>query len=304
MDSIFNFNLADFSFAFLSILLEGLPFLLLGTALSGLIDQFLPARLMSRLIPNNLLAGTLICSLMGIIFPMCECGVVPVIRRLMKKGLPASNAITYMLAAPVVNPVVAVSTYTAFKGQMPLEMALFRLGIAVLVAVVIGIITSRIALNRIVREDVMATFALSSSDSGGAASVPMRLWNAVAICAGDFLGMMVYFVAGSCVAAIFNTAINQDILWPLAVNDWLATFSMMGLASVLSVCSTTDAFIAATFTMFPAVAKLAFLTFGPIVDLKLIFIYSAVFRKRFIFGLVVTAFVLIVAVCMRLRLVF
>jgi uncharacterized membrane protein YraQ (UPF0718 family) len=90
---------------------------------------------------------------------------------------------------------------------------------------------------------------------------------------------------------------------PLAMNDWLATGSMMALAATLCLCSTTDAFIAATFSMFPTVAKLAFLVFGPMVDLKLIFLYSSIFRKRFVLGLVVGLFVVIALLCMRLRVV-
>ena len=130
MDGAFNFSLSDFSFAFLSILLEGLPFLLLGTMISGLIDQFLPARLMTRLLPRNPYAGALVSGLLGMIFPMCECGIVPVIRRLIAKGLPVSNAVAYMLAAPVVNPIVAVSTYAAFRGQGAAEFVALRLGLA------------------------------------------------------------------------------------------------------------------------------------------------------------------------------
>src|SRR4051812_5496339 len=107
MGGYFNFSFPDFSFAFLSILLEGLPFLLIGTAISGLIDQFLPARLMTRLLPRNPYVGAMVSGLLGLIFPMCECGVVPVIRRLMAKGLPPSNAVAHMLAAPIVNPIVA-----------------------------------------------------------------------------------------------------------------------------------------------------------------------------------------------------
>jgi uncharacterized membrane protein YraQ (UPF0718 family) len=116
--------------------------------------------------------------------------------------------------------------------------------------------------------------------------------------------MTVYFVIGAAVAATFNTAVNQDVIVPLAVNDWLATGSLMGLAVVLSLCSTTDAFIAATFTMFPTIAKLGFLIFGPMIDLKLLFIYSAVFRRRFVLVLALGLFVLIGLICLRLQVVF
>jgi uncharacterized membrane protein YraQ (UPF0718 family) len=305
MNGIFHFSLPDFSLAFLSILLEGLPFLLLGTILSGLIDQFLPARLMTRLLPRNPVAGAVVSASLGMVFPMCECGVVPVIRRLMTKGLPVSNAVTYMLAAPIVNPIVAVSTYAAFKGQDPLGITLFRLGAGFAVAVIVGIVVHRIAIGNVLRTDVIADIAqpggLTSGAGGG--SFTRKLWRALNVCVGDFLTMSVYFVIGAMAAATFNTAVNQEFILPLAMNDWLATASLMGLAGVLSVCSTTDAFIAATFSLFPTAAKLGFLVFGPMVDFKLLFIYSAIFRKRFILGLVVGLFILIGLICVRLQVV-
>ncbi|HEY8902920.1 MAG TPA: permease [Chthoniobacterales bacterium] len=304
MGAYFNFSLPDFSYAFLAILFEGLPFLLIGTIISGLIDQFLPAQLMTRLLPRNPYVGAVVSGLLGICFPMCECGVVPVIRRLMAKGLPTSNAITYMLAAPIVNPIVALSTYAAFRGQSPLQIVGFRLGIGLVVAVIVGIVVHHLPLRWVLRQEVLVSLAQPQGLSSGAGgTVGRRLWNALGICVGDLLNMMVYFVLGAAAAALFNTAVNQEVILPLAMNDWLATGSMMGLAAVLSVCSTTDAFIAATFAMFPTIAKLAFLVFGPMVDMKLIFIYSAAFRKRFVLALVVGLFVLIGLICIRLRVV-
>ena len=306
MDSAFSFSLSSFSFAFLSILLEGLPFLLLGTILSGLIDQFLPVRLMTRLLPRNPVAGALVSGLLGLIFPMCECGVVPIIRRLMAKGLPPANAITYMLSAPIVNPIVAISTYAAFRGQAPMEITLMRLGLGYSVAVAVGLIVHHLPLGRVLRTNIIADIAQPQGLSGGMASggVVARLWAALAVCVGDFLSMTVYFVLGAGAAALFNTSVNQDFIVPFATNDWLATGSLMALAATLCLCSTTDAFIAATFTMFPTISKLAFLVFGPMVDLKLIFIYSSVFRKRFVFGLVIGLFLLVGLLCMRLRVIY
>lgn len=303
MAGAFHFSLPDFSYAFLSILLEGVPFLLLGTIISGLIDQFLPARLMTRLLPRNAYAGALVSGLLGIIFPMCECGVVPIIRRLMAKGLPAANAITYMLAAPIVNPIVALSTYAAFKGQAPLDVTLLRLGIAYAVAVVVGMAVHNLPLRHVLRPAVIADIAHPQglAAGGGAGGIGARLWGALSVCVGDFLNMTVYLVLGAAAAAVFNTSVNQEVILPLATNDWLAVGSMMALAAALCLCSTTDAFIAATFVMFPTVSKLAFLVFGPMVDLKLIFIYASVFRKRFVFGLVAGLFVLVGLVCLRLK---
>ena len=305
MDGVFNFSLSSFSYAFLSILLEGLPFLLLGTIISGLIDQFLPARLMTRMLPRNPYGGALVSGLLGLIFPMCECGVVPIIRRLMAKGLPPSNAITYMLSAPIVNPIVAISTYAAFRGQSPLEVTLLRLGLGYGVAVAVGMVVHNLPLHLVLRTNVIADIAQPQGLLGGTAAggTGARLWGALHVCVGDFLSMTVYFVLGAAAAAFFNTSVNQDFIVPLAMNDWLATGSLMTLAATLCLCSTTDAFIAATFSMFPTIAKLAFLVFGPMVDLKLIFLYSSIFKKRFVLGLVIGLFLVIGLLCMRLRVV-
>jgi uncharacterized membrane protein YraQ (UPF0718 family) len=107
-------------------------------------------------------------------------------------------------------------------------------------------------------------------------------------------------VLGAAAAALFGTAVNQEIILPLSTNLPLSIASLMGLASVLSVCSTTDAFIAATLTSFPMAAKLAFLVFGPMLDFKLLFLYGAAFSKRFILMLALGLFVGIGLVCWRI----
>ena len=112
--------------------------------------------------------------------------------------------------------------------------------------------------------------------------------------------MAVYFVIGAAAASFFSTAVNQEIILPLASNTPVAIASLMGLASVLSVCSTTDAFIAATLTTFPMAAKLAFLVFGPMFDFKLLFLYGSAFSKRFVLLLGMGLFLGIGLICWRL----
>ena len=142
--------LPDFSFLFLSILVEGAPFILLGTIISGFIDVSLPSGAIDRLLPRNRGLAVLMSGLLGIIFPVCECAVVPVIRRLVKKGLPPACAITYMLAAPIVNPVTFLSTYSAFK-KIPLEMAGSRLLFGYVIAVIVGLILLKVGVGRILK---------------------------------------------------------------------------------------------------------------------------------------------------------
>jgi len=299
----FIFSFGDFSYAFLSVLQEGVPFILLGTLLSGLIDQFLPSRVMVRFLPRNVFLGVCVSGAMGMIFPMCECGVVPVIRRLMGKGLPVSNAVAYMLAAPIVNPIVALSTYAAFRGQNPAEFTILRLGIGYFVAVLAAMAVYHLPIASVLKKGL----ALNSPSevAGGArpAGMIFRLSAALRVAVSDFLDVMVYFVIGVAISSLFSTGVNQNVILPLALNEWLATFSLMGFAAILSLCSTSDAFIAATFIAFPGVAKLAFMVFGPMMDLKLLFLYSAVFKKRFVLGLAVGLFVLIGLICVRLGVV-
>lgn len=282
MDHWFWFSLPDFAYSFLSVVLEGVPFILAGVLLSGLIDAFLPPRVLARLLPSNPAAGILIGGALGAVLPMCECGIVVVIRRLLQKGLPLPTAVAYMLAAPVVNPIVALSTFAAFRGQGALEMTLWRMGLAFGVATVVALIVLLLS-----RTFVLRPF-LAGQEQATETAVPPggRAAAAVRASVNDFLDVTLYFILGVAVATFFNTAVNQQVILPLAENLPLAVAGMMGLASLLSLCSTSDAFIAATFTAFPAAAKLAFLVFGPVVDLKLVFIYGLVFRRRFIVVLV------------------
>ena len=137
--SWFTFNLQDFSISFLSILFEGVPFMFIGTLLSGIIDAFVPSETMEKFLPRNQIAAIALSGVLGVVFPMCECGVVPVIRRLIRKGVPVSCALTYLLAAPIVNPIVALSTFAAFRGQHPGMVTSMRLLMGFGVACVCGL---------------------------------------------------------------------------------------------------------------------------------------------------------------------
>ncbi len=295
MDHWFWFSLPDFAYSFLSVVLEGVPFILMGVALSGLIDVFLPPRILARVLPRNAAAGILLGGVLGAILPMCECGIVVVIRRLLQKGLPLSNAMAYMLAAPVVNPIVAFSTFSAFRGQGPLEMMLCRIALSFVVAVIMASIVYFLQRSFVLRPDLVTVAA--AEDHHDHRAPKEKAAAAVRSATKDFLDVTVYFVLGAAVATLFNTSVNQQVIMPLAEDRALAVGGMMALASLLSLCSTSDAFVAATFTAFPSASKLAFMVFGPVVDLKLIFIYGLVFRKRFIVFLVAGLILLVFGLC-------
>jgi uncharacterized membrane protein YraQ (UPF0718 family) len=287
----------DFAFAFLSILLEGAPFILLGTLLSGFIDVYLPSGAIERFLPRNKIAAILVSGLLGIFLPVCECAVVPVIRRLVKKGLPVSCGLTYMLAAPIVNPITALSTFKAFNGQSPLYMMSSRLFLGYLVAIIVGLIILRLPIKKILQPGI----APEPQDPGhdhephhheSAPHPKNRITLALRSALKDFVDVGVYFSIGITITAMFNTQISLDapLIEGIASNTYAGPAGLMALSFLLSLCSTSDAFIAATLHKFGYAARLAFLVFGPMMDVKLLFLYSTVLRKKFILFLALGLF--------------
>jgi uncharacterized membrane protein YraQ (UPF0718 family) len=308
----------DFAVAFLSILFEGAPFILLGTVISGFIDIYLPAGTMDRFLPKNRTLSVMVAGLLGAVFPVCECAVVPVIRRLVGKGLPMSCALTYMLAAPIVNPITALSTWKAFQGQAPWTMTCGRMLLGYLIAVGVGLVVARIPLRNVLRKSVADSIENKSHatheshdhsccghdqshdhshDHHHHDEKPddSRLIAAMRSAQKDFVDVGVYFTIGVAITALFNTGIAPGAEWldTLAGNPAAAPAALMALAFILSLCSTSDAFIAATLAKFTWGAKLAFLVFGPMMDVKLIFLYQTVLRKKFILALALSIFAVI-----------
>ena len=316
--SWFHFSWQNFWFSFLALAFEGLPFVLVGSLISGFIAAFVPSRTITRFLPKNRFLATLVSGLLGLIFPVCECGVVPVVRRLLDKGLPLSCGLTYMLASPIVNPLVAISTYAAFRGQHPELNTAVRLICGYLVAVVVGLSVSRLDPARLLggkaiprrsplsprlqttsrRRSALSIAAMPDApDASGNVSVMQRVIGAIQLASDDFIDTAIYFMIGAAVASVFNTAVDQRIILPLASSPILSVVAMMLIAGVLTLCSTSDAFIAATFTSFPIPARMAFLIFGPMFDFKLLFLYSALLKKRTVVALGVGLFIIVGVLC-------
>lgn len=288
----------DFSFAYLSILFEGIPFILVGAMISGLLDVFLPPGMMERILPKRKLPAILAAGLLGLVLPICECAVVPVIRRLVQKGLPLSCGLAYMLAAPVLNPITALSTWHAFQGQSPWTMVIARLSLAYALAIGAALLISRLPTARIVTPrlaDSLRRSLFSPRSSDTTAEKPAgdhRLIAGLRSGLRDFTDVAIFFSLGVAITALFNTGIapGAGALDQLAKGTVSGPAAMMVLAFLLSLCSTSDAFIAATLHHFSFAAKLAFLTFGPMMDLKLIFLYRTVLRGRLIAMLAIGLF--------------
>ncbi len=297
----------DFILIFTSILYEALPFIVLGALIAGFLEELVPQQLIARIVPRNPVAAILLGAGLGLVFPMCECGIIPVMRRLLRKGLPLSCCTAYMLAGPIINVVVMLSTYTAFSAMEGanvgaardtnqvggLTMVLLRVGMGYAVAV-----GASLAVERQYRKygnELLTPLARPSSlplvedEDNGKARLPWtkRLGNISETALHDFVDITVFLILGAFLAALARLWLTHDDVAALSQqNPALAILSMMGLAVLLCLCSEADAFVAASFVSLMPAAKLAFLVLGPMLDLKLYLMYTRVFRPRLIWTII------------------
>ncbi|SFI34788.1 hypothetical protein SAMN02799624_00503 [Paenibacillus sp. UNC496MF] len=278
---------------FLSMIMEAIPFILLGVIVSGLIQTFLSERWIARVMPRNRFAASLLGCGVGLLFPACECGIVPITRRLLRKGVPLHAGIAFMLTGPIINPVVLFATYIAFGNDW--RMVLVRGGSAIVVAYVTAIALSFLypKLPMRLREDVAAleTAAGLETPAVGPRPVPApllrRLYDVMLHAVDEFFSVGKYLVLGAFIAASMQTFIPTASLLKLGGNPVTASLVMIGLAFVMSLCSEADAFIASSFrSTFPIGALSAFLVFGPMIDIKNTLMLLGVFRGRFVLVLI------------------
>ena len=267
-----------------AIFIEAMPFLVIGALFSAVIEVFVPNERLLRCVPRNVAGGLALGIGAGFMLPTCECGVVPIVRRLMHKGVPPFIAIAYMLAAPIVNPVVLASTYLAFRGS--LAMVLARVALAALVATVLGLYARRLP-NVVLNENSNGNNGNAHNHEHSGQSFSLKIRSVMEHGAQDFMDMGKFLIIGAMAAAAFKTLLPVDLISFFVENLVLSIMGMMILAMLLSICSEADAFVAASFQGFPAGAQLAFIGIGPMVDLKLIGMYAVTFHRRMVLALVI-----------------
>lgn len=278
-------GLSTFTTIFLGIFIEAAPYLLLGTLASGLVEVFINQDDVTRYLPRDPVRGALAGALMGVFFPVCECGVVPLTRRLFKKGLPLSVGVAFLLAAPVLNPIVIASTLAAF-GVGPVLIG--RLGLTLAIAIATGLVFSiQKRPERLLRPAALASMSgasgLKIAEAATFTRPPFRagLRRALFITVDEFFEMGRYLILGSLLAAGMQTILPQAALLAVSAGPVVSVLALIALAVILSVCSTVDAFIALAFAgTFTTGSILAFLVFGPMVDIKSTLMYLSLFKRR------------------------
>jgi hypothetical protein len=271
----------------------------------------LPQRLITRFLPRSRTLAILIGALLGLIFPMCECGIIPVMRRLIRKGLPLSCCVAYLLAGPIINIVVMLSTFVAFSGmENAVEpggavsyqmsgwwMMGFRVGLGFLVSVGTAHIVEwqyRKHGNKLLMPLAIPSKLQMADDDAPEEkrSWEQRLFNISDTALHDFIDITVFLILGALLAALTRQLVTQEMISDLSRNHTvLAIGLMMLLAVLLCLCSEADAFVAASFITLRPSAKLAFLVLGPMLDLKLYMMYTRVFRPRLIYTIFLSVIV-------------
>lgn len=296
-------SIQDFILTFTSILYEALPFIVLGAVIAGFLEELVPQQFIAKVIPRNPFLAIALSGLLGLVFPMCECGIIPVMRRLLRKGLPLSCCVAYILGGPIINVVVMLSTFYAFRYYPPEAMGgawmvLLRAGVGYLVACGTATIVER--AYRIHGNNLLAPLAVPApasaavsatdedeSTNGNKASPLQRVNNISETALHDFVDITVFLILGALLAAFMRQLLsNYAYESQLRNNPPLAIGFMMGLAIVLCLCSEADAFVAANIASVPPAAKLAFLVLGPMLDFKLYMMYTRVFRPRLIWTII------------------
>jgi len=274
-------DLQTFKTMFVSITLEAFPFILLGVLISSIIQVFVPESFIRRMIPRNPVLGVVTASLLGIVFPVCECGMVPVARRLIRKGFPVYAAVAFLLAGPIVNPVVYSATFMAFRSNPSITYS--RMAMAVIVAVIAGLLIYRFVRWNPMKREAHPHHDHSHHHAAVKGSPGAKLIETFDHAAGEFFDMGKYLIFGAFLTALVQTFVPRSIMLEIAQNDGMAHVFMMGFAYILSICSTSDAFVASSFSAaFSAGPLLAFLVFGPMLDVKSTLMLLSAFKARFV----------------------
>lgn len=277
----------------ISVLIESLPFVVLGVLLSIVVQVWVPPGAIERWMPRAAWARRAVLSLLGMLIPVCECGNVPFARGLMMRGFGVSETMTFLIAAPIVNPIVIITTHQAFGFDDGILIARLLGGYAV--ANLIGWLYSRhpdpdaLLTDRF--RDSCAVSLEAGHDRAG------RGQRSLAQFVVELRAVMPALVIGSALAGAVQVLVPRDALLAIGSNPALSIIAMIALAMIVSICSNVDAFFALSFaSTFTPGSIVAFLLVGPLVDVKMLALLRTTFRTRVLAGVVVIVVLFAIAV--------
>lgn len=259
----------------ISLLVESLPFIILGIGLSIVVQVFVPAAWLVQWLPRNPFARRAVVSLFGIFLPVCECGNVPLARGLMGRGYSVGDSVTFLLAAPIVNPVTIITTHQAFGFDDGILVARLLAGYAI--ANLVGWLLS---LHPEPEKLLTATFArecrMPQSHHGDT-----KLARVGSLFVSESTALMPALIIGALIAGAIQVGVSREVLITLGTDPVVSVLAMLLLAFVISVCANVDAFFILPFaqTFLPG-SIVAFLVFGPLIDIKMVALLRTTYTAR------------------------
>jgi len=260
----------------ISVIVESLPFVILGILLSILVQVWIPEAWLVRYLPKNPILRRMAISFLGVLLPVCECGNVPLARGLMVKGFTVSESMTFLLAAPILNPITIITTHQAFGWDSGILVA--RLVGGFVIANLVGWLFSLKA-----DQDAMLTprFAAECRIPADHDHAESRMRQSLTLFIREASVMMPALFIGSLVAGGIQVLVPRSVLVTLGSNPLWSVLAMMVLAFVIAVCSNVDAFFILPFaSTFTPGSIATFLVFGPIIDIKMLALLRTTFTTR------------------------
>lgn len=278
---------------FISIIIEALPFVLLGTILSGIIEVFITPDIVNKFLPKNKFLRVLFGTFVGFVFPSCECGIIPIINRFLEKKVPSYTAVPFLATAPIINPIVLFATYSAFGNSI--RFLILRLVGATIVAIALGVMLAFLVDDNILKEDAKPTHFHDYSDKKWYQKIFLALAHAI----DEFFDTGRYLVFGTLIASAMQIYLPTRVLTTIGHSPITAILVMMLLAFILSLCSEADAFIGASLlSTFGIAPVMAFLLIGPMIDIKNLMMMVNSFKTRFIVQFISVSSLIIIIYCL------
>ncbi|HEN7050171.1 TPA: permease [Streptococcus agalactiae] len=278
---------------FISIIIEALPFVLLGTILSGIIEVFITPDIVNKFLPKNKFLRVLFGTFVGFVFPSCECGIIPIINRFLEKKVPSYTAVPFLATAPIINPIVLFATYSAFGNSI--RFLILRFVGAAIVAIALGVMLAFLVDDNILKEDAKPTHFHDYSDKKWYQKIFLALAHAI----DEFFDTGRYLVFGTLIASAMQIYLPTRVLTTIGHSPITAILVMMLLAFILSLCSEADAFIGASLlSTFGIAPVMAFLLIGPMIDIKNLMMMVNSFKTRFIVQFISVSSLIIIIYCL------
>lgn len=278
---------------FISIIIEALPFVLLGTILSGIIEVFITPDIVNKFLPKNKFLRVLFGTFVGFVFPSCECGIIPIINRFLEKKVPSYTAVPFLATAPIINPIVLFATYSAFGNSI--RFLILRFVGATIVAIALGVMLAFLVDDNILKEDAKPTHFHDYSDKKWYQKIFLALAHAI----DEFFDTGRYLVFGTLIASAMQIYLPTRVLTTIGHSPITAILVMTLLAFILSLCSEADAFIGASLlSTFGIAPVMAFLLIGPMIDIKNLMMMVNSFKTRFIVQFISVSSLIIIIYCL------